>query len=280
MHPLKAVLNPFIRTMSSNKLTWTPFSALVRIGNWLDFKKLQHDGDIAEEKLKRLYADGKVKGGFFEGLRYASMKSVYSSLYPKLFGSYEIELYPVLQEFNKNDYRNILDIGCAEGYYAVGLAMKFPHAKVYAYDIEPEALRLCSELAIHNNVQDRVILGEKCSSDTLEKFGFSGRSLIVSDCEGYERELFTKDNIGKLGSVDLIIELHSFVYRDVKEYLVELFAPSHDHELISSFDTARKLFDFKPFMENMTKAEQMKVIDEKRPFTMEWLILKPKKSNG
>ena len=52
-----------------------------------------------------------------------------SVLIPKLLGSYEQELQPLLQRLAAQNYSEIVDIGCAEGYYAIGLGGCFPRAK-------------------------------------------------------------------------------------------------------------------------------------------------------
>jgi hypothetical protein len=53
---------------------------------------------------------------------------------PKLLGCYEQELHPALNRAIDTDYGVILNIGCAEGYYPVGLARVLPTAHVIAFD--------------------------------------------------------------------------------------------------------------------------------------------------
>lgn len=72
-----------------------------------------------------------VQGGPFQGLQYvpsivesalAVPRALGSALIPKLLGCYEAELQGVLAQILATPYQDILDIGSAEGYYAVGLA--------------------------------------------------------------------------------------------------------------------------------------------------------------
>lgn len=134
-----------------------------------------------------------VLSGIFKGLKYPSYRSFGSSLLPKLLGSYEDELHLFFQKFSQNKYSDIVDVGCAEGYYAVGLALLFPEAKVCAYDISPKALNLCKKMAILNKTYDRTDFKQKCDRDVLLNFQVKGRGLLICDCEGYESELFDKD---------------------------------------------------------------------------------------
>ena len=72
------------------------------------------------------------QSGPFAGMSCIS-EAICSSLVPKLLGSYESELHQVLNQILETDYQNVIDIGCAEGYYAVGLALRLPNARVYAW---------------------------------------------------------------------------------------------------------------------------------------------------
>ena len=65
----------------------------------------------------------KVAAGPFAGMRYIT-RSCGSKLAPKVIGCYERELHPAIENAIRGDYQRIIDIGCAEGYYAVGLAWR------------------------------------------------------------------------------------------------------------------------------------------------------------
>jgi hypothetical protein len=272
----KYFLNPLVKFVVQHKLTWKIVSFFLRIGEWFRYERSLCEHEVAEMGLKLYFQNKEVQNGFFKGMKYASFNSAGSSLFPKLLGSYEIELYPKLVELQDNNYDAILDIGCAEGYYAVGLALKFPGAKVHAYDIDKNALLLCEALARHNLVLERVFLHEACSSSTLEDFEYSGKTLVICDCEGYEKELFTTKNVSKLKSADIIIELHPFVASGVEEYLVNLFCLTHELSFVSSQDNHRKIFDFNSSLSGLNPLEKLKSVEEGRIFTMDWLIAQAK----
>ena len=114
-------------------------------------------------------------------MKYPDQKSVGSALIPKIVGSYESELHQIIGKICNTDYSEIVDIGCAEGYYAVGLAMRIPTARVYAYDINAKAIDLCRQMAQINNVADRVTTGSFCDINTLKSIPFTKKALIISD---------------------------------------------------------------------------------------------------
>ena len=128
-----------------------------------------------------------VQSGPFAGMSYIS-EAICSSLVPKLLGSYESELHQVLNQILETDYQNVIDIGCAEGYYAVGLALRLPNARVYAMDVDSRARDLCITLAKANNVAERVVIEGACTHDRLNTL-IKGRTLIICDCEGCELQL-------------------------------------------------------------------------------------------
>ena len=96
-----------------------------------------------------------VRNGPFRGMRYPERASVGSALVPKLLGSYERELQPVLEDILAREHSEIVDIGCAEGYYAVGLALRLPAARVFAYDTNVMAIDLCLDPPFRAGVASR-----------------------------------------------------------------------------------------------------------------------------
>ncbi len=133
-------------------------------------------------------AGWQVQTGPFAGMRYVE-EARSSALLPKLLGTYEDELHPALETFLAMSYPVAIDIGCAEGYYAVGLARRLPGAIVHAYDLEPRARSLCTELAKRNGVADRVLIHERFTPDELLALP-AERLLVICDVDGYEIELF------------------------------------------------------------------------------------------
>jgi SAM-dependent methyltransferase len=161
----------------------------------------------------------KVKHGPFKGLKYPQLSSVGSTLLPKLLGSYEKELQPLIERLCQTQYTEIIDIGCAEGYYAVGLALRIPEARIYAFDINQKARDLCHKMARLNGVSNRCDIKSNCSTETLRVFPFKKRGLIICDCEGCEKELFQPELMENLTCCDLLIELHDFTDINISTYI-------------------------------------------------------------
>ena len=227
-----------------------------------------------EQAVKKLFENLTVAAGPFKGLRYPNFVAFGSALYPKLLGSYECELNDDLESLLENEYDTILDIGCAEGYYAVGVAMRKPMALVYAYDINQEAIEACKKMAVMNQVEENMRFGNFCSSSTLEHFDFSGRSLVFSDCEGYELELFTPQAVQNLKNCDLLIELHDLRDERISPTIEEVFKETHTIKYVRSQNTFKKLKDFN--LRGDLTDEQVLDFFVERYGIMEWAIITPK----
>ena len=58
---------------------------------------------------------------------------------PKLLGVYERELNPYIEQACALNFPLIVDVGAAEGYYAVGMALRNPSARVIAFEMDARA---------------------------------------------------------------------------------------------------------------------------------------------
>lgn len=276
---VKKIFNPLIKWLVKTKFGWVITKMLIRFAEWLRYEKSKFQHEVAEARLKLKFADLTVIKGYFKGLKYPGFTSFGSSLFPKLSGNYESELFSTFEDLQRNEYSKIIDIGCAEGYYAVGLAIKFKNSIVYAFDIDNTAQELAKNMSKLNAVDDRVIIKGQCTSEWLGKENFSKRSLIISDCEGFEKDLFVLENITNLYNCDLIIELHPMFNSDIKNYLCTLLGPTHQLQIISSKDDARKIFELGDFYPNFSYIDKLKLVQEGRMFTMDWLIAISKNLN-
>lgn len=241
--------------------------------------------------IERFCPDLTVKHGPFQGLKYpadsitrgtikqvayAEINPVCGNLFPKLIGSYERELHPVINTLDNRAYTEIINVGCAEGFYAVGFALKFPDAKVYAYDLIPAKRESCFLLAQLNQCEQRIQIHDFCSSETLRAIPIQSRGLIICDCEGYETELFTEKIIPHLKRCDLLIELHDFVDMTISETIKQRFAGTHAITIIQSTDDNEKARTY-PIAElaDYDLNERRELLRENRQSIMDWIFLTP-----
>lgn len=161
---------------------------------------------------------------------------------PALTGCYEQELHATVARVIASPYARILNIGCAFGYYSVGLAMRMPQVKVHAFDIDEGEQKKCRDMAALNGVQDRVHVsgefrGEDFASHADEK------TLLIMDIEGAETALLDPARYPALLKMDVIVELHDVLDPSISRAVSQRFAPTHDIEIIRN---KSGLFDFEP----------------------------------
>ncbi len=209
-----------------------------------------------------------VQSGPFEGMVYLS-EAAGSTFLPKLLGSYEAELHPALTELVNRQPTQVVDVGCAEGYYAVGLARLLPSVTVFAFDTDPRARRLCAEMARLNSVSDRVSLKGICNWKSLSDVCIPG-TLIICDCEGFEFTLLDPDRAGIIRRCDLLIELHPEQSGKNSEVLLSRFTQTHHAWLIDS--THRDPSSYKA-LANFSPEDQGLAVSELRNHWQQWALL-------
>ncbi len=229
--------------------------------------------------VQRLSPTLTVLHGPFAGMRYPQARATGSALVPKILGSYESELHDVMATLLKRTYSDIVDIGCAEGYYAVGLGMRHPDARIHAFDTDAVARQMCRDMAQANGVASRLALGSLCDETTLLGLPLGGHALVVSDCEGYEAELFTSRVVASLLRHDVLIEVHDQADPQLGGSIRHLFRDSHDCIAIDSLDDSRKARTYAVTeLEGVDLSVRRELLAEGRGMIMEWLFFSSRAS--
>lgn len=225
-----------------------------------------HSGRVA---LKLIAAQGNlVPQGPFAGLALLPY-GVGSALAPKLVGSYEAELHPVFERIFRQKYRRVVDIGCAEGYYAVGLALRLPEAEVWAFDLNPDALKATAHLALLNRVHRRLRLEIECDHKRLNELCAPG-TLVVCDIEGAEQELFDPALAPNLRLADLLVEVHpSGTGADRLDVMCRRFESTHASKVISSHE--RLPAEYPELLRHLAPKDAAIALREFRP-PMHWVF--------
>jgi len=214
----------------------------------------------------------KVLAGPFAGMLYVAEPG--GSSLPKLLGSYETELHQWVTAIINTDYRKIINVGCAEGYYAVGLALKVPETRVFAFDIDPRPRQLCEKMAEMNGVSERVEVRGECNCEGLDAL-LDDRSLVIMDCEGCELELLDPGRVPNLRVSDVLVELHDFIDRSISPTIISRFADTHDISLVSGLERDPSNY---PALETFNDWDRRVAVTEFRPERMQWAFMRAKHS--
>jgi hypothetical protein len=236
---------------------------------------------IAPRFLERLKKSQSVVGGPFKGMRYHG-DAVCGAAAPKILGVYESELAPFLLRWSTIPFQHIIDVGAAEGYYAIGCAMLWPQATVTAFETSEEGRILLTRNVELNGLQSRVKIMGYCGREQLQAAMLNGQpSLVIVDIEGAEGHLLEPGKIHGLANAHIIVEIHDYVGGSVGETVSSSLTSTHVIEEVRNqsrtfrdFHEPRALwkrFWFLPYLKQYA--------DELRPGPMRWFCCTPRKRN-
>ena len=173
-----------------------------------------------------------VHNGPFKGMQYIDNSSG-SALLPKILGSYEEPIQDWILEVIRKNYETIIDIGCAEGYYAVGFGMRMPDTEIIAYDIDEEAKANLYKLMKLNRL-DNIKIRSECTFGALNSL-CKKNTLVFCDIEGFEKTLLDPNRVPNLKYVDLIVESHDCFYPNLTELLINRFYKTHTIKMVLDY---------------------------------------------
>ena len=218
----------------------------------------------------------RVQAGPFAGMAYPrSAVGRAEQLVAKLLGAYESELHGAIGRLAGEDWDQIADIGAADGYYAVGLALRCPGAEVIAWEMNPLPARVCGELARANGVGDRVDVRGECRLEDLQGLP-GGRTLVFSDCEGAEDQLLDPERVPTLRSSALVVELHESLAPGVEARVHERFAPTHDIETLVVERRFAGQHAALADVDGLDHMDQELLLTEFRMLPVSWAVMTPR----
>ena len=228
---------------------------------------------VAARRLRELTRNT-VVGGPFEGMTY--VPNAHGSAWcPKILGTYEQELRAIVEEIGELGFANIVNIGAAEGYYAVGLARRCPGTVVTCFELNTEAHATIRSLAEKNGVAERVTVLGACTHDRLQAAASRGRTCVICDIEGAEIDILAPGLCPALVDACLLVEVHDCKRPECGSTLRRRFGSTHDIVMIPA--VVRQPADF-PSGVRLPPRLFAASLDEGRPSGMFWFWMKPKKA--
>jgi hypothetical protein len=267
---MKPQLRRFAQTLSPELFYWCRSLRLRK----RFCRRFKFDQRLFREAFYPRNQTPEVLTGPFRGMFYLD-ETVWGPITPKWAGAYEMELQDIVEGIARRGYEQILNIGCAEGYYSVGLALLDRKPRVFAFDMDPIARRQARRLARLNGVSARVRVFGKCRHFKLNEL-ITGGTLVVCDIEGHELVLLDPVKVPGLKEADLLIEVHeesaSAGIHGVEERFAGRFAGSHTIERRVSHDRENWIRDHQLLWQRKVSRERMlKSLDEARSGSQVWL---------
>lgn len=190
----------------------------------------------------------------------------------KLLGLYECELFDSIENVITQEPDAVINIGCAEGYYGIGLAMR-SNVKAVLVDINETAINIARENAQVNKV-NKILFSTECTIENYRScLQAPQKPFIFMDCEGAEEDILDFEKIPELVKTTVMVESHDCNRPGLTDKLIERFSETHDIVKISQGNKNPYL----PITEDLDDYDKMLLCVEARPSTMYWLYMTPKK---
>lgn len=228
--------------------------------------------NILEEKYDHVVAYGPFKGmKLSDDIWWSRNDRITQTL-----GIYEEHVVERLKEFSAQGVRRFIDIGAADGYFAIGMAFSKIYSKVVAYEIETIGQKRITENAAINRCEDLVsVFGEANYSSLKNLLSEDLKSSILVDIEGAEYQLLDEETLSLMSNCYLICELHPWVVDDgyqLQRKLIERAKKNFNVELIKRECYAPNIF---PELDDLSDEERLIAVGEGRGRNMQWLVLTP-----
>jgi hypothetical protein len=201
-----------------------------------------------------------------------------SAYIPKLLGIYERELASYIEQAVTRQPRLVVDLGAAEGYYAIGMARRLPLARVVAFEMDAEGQAALREMARLNGVFNRLTILGKCEPHDLESvLGNESEAIVICDVEGCEEKLLDPAIVPALQRLPILVELHDFLIPKVTELLWQRFSGTHVITQIAQEDRSKIDFPWRTLATLFLPRSYLDwAVSEWRPVRMTWLWMEPK----
>tara|TARA_B100000900_G_C20510276_1_gene687684 strand:+ start:56 stop:883 length:828 start_codon:yes stop_codon:yes gene_type:complete len=196
-----------------------------------------------------------------------------SDVLTKLLGMYEQEVQIKINEILKNNkIKNFIDIGAADGFFAIGVKLKNPEVNVIAYELSNVGREFLSIAEKINNVQ--IEIHSEATYESLFPYR-ENKNLFLIDIEGDEYNLLNNKILEMHKKSFFIIELHIHTKkeRSSKAKFISLCSDLFKTSLIKT--GSRDFIDF-DFLHDLSDYDRWILASEGRECMGEWLILEPK----
>jgi hypothetical protein len=238
--------------------------------------------DCFTNTIFKTFRNLRISGGPFKGMVYLS-RSVGSSLTPKILGTYERELNNFIKELPR--FHDGIDVGAAEGYYAVGLLKTKVCERVIAWETTDHGRELLSSLAEVNGVRGSLDIRGACSPENLNnelrsRVGIP--TLMVIDCEGFEGPLLENIEDLLIHDCTMIIETHDMMNPGVHGRLLTKL--SKTHQIIEVSPAKRSVTNISHSLPLPLRVFRIPIISrmamsERRCAGIRWLLCSPLDKN-
>ena len=265
----------FFSTLKKDGFSWT----IVRF--FLSTLKQPNEIQRAKNKVlnKIILEHGyQVAYGAFKGMKLS--KNIYwnkNDLITHILGVYEKHVLKKIIEFSKKGNYPFIDIGAADGYFAIGMAFSEIFKKIYAFEIDERGRKSLNRNIGNNLCKDKVVVDIEANFETLKEIVDKNKSaVILIDIEGSEFDLLDNKLLKLLSNCYIVCELHPALSAngfEKQNMLINNAKAFFDVSIIQRESYCPNKFSE---LNEFTDEERLIAFGEGRENNMNWLILEPK----
>jgi hypothetical protein len=220
--------------------------------------------------------EGKVLQGPFQGLQ-LNRDTWWgkSDLGAQCLGLYEKEILDLISA--QGPFHTFLDIGAADGYYAVGLLHAKIAKKAICFEISEKGQRAIKENWIMNEGPGELEIYGEANEQSIASVAtkLSQNTLVLIDVEGFEFHLLSQEVISVLGKCRMVIEIHNWMDDFAEKYSALLRNLNKYFDITIIAPSERNTQNIEQ-LRSYTDDNRLLVSSERRPCLMRFLHLVPK----
>ena len=219
-----------------------------------------------------------VQAGPFDGMILNAERTWgKSDLSSMILGQYEIDVANHLVRHLRAFSRPFVDIGAADGYFAVGVARTHLASCVIAMERESASQKALARAAEINGVLDEVrILGEATQESLLRIIADVPSSVILIDIEGGEFELLSEAVMEALAGCTIILEVHPNLVPNGEVLLGDLERVASKYFSVDRFRRGPYSPNIFEALDGLSDDLRLLAVSESRPENPLWLSLEPR----
>lgn len=280
----EALLGRFVRKVKEQGVA----SASVRAVSWLTFKLKTSVGWEDQIQQRRLLISRQMDERFGSQVRYGPFqrlklsKAIWWGTTDRagmLLGLYEQEVLSALASVPVRYRRSFIELGAADGYYAVGVLVNDLFERSYCFEISARGQKAIAANAALNGVSSRVQIHGIAEADfhTVLPESAIDNSVLLIDIEGKEFDILTSKTLERFANSVIIVELHDHFFADAQQRLGRL------RDLCASLfrideltTTGRDLSPF-PELKQFSDTDRWLICSEGRRAMPHWYVLTPRR---
>lgn len=203
----------------------------------------------------------------------------------KLLGFYEQEVCTLLARLAGPQRDVLVDLGGADGYYAVGMIARGIYRESHCFEIVDASRANIAAIATANGVADRVHLygaaTPSFAADLVSRGIDFRRASVLVDIESAEFEVLTAECLHDLRHAHVIVEIHDFMRpHDGAQRYAELCERAQVEFNVHVLTTGARDPSAIPLLRSgWTDTDRWLLCSESRATLMTWLYLEPKETN-